>query len=76
MVSNNKRKIIKPSVLNLADKNIDKYCTSLLHFGSNFVSTPKSSPYVEINTAIESQMVKFESGKMDTSAENLQQNLF
>ena len=71
IVSNNKRTIMKPAVLNLTGKTVDKNVTSLLNLGPNFVPTPKLIPYMEIITAIESQALKLESGKKDTSAENL-----
>ena len=45
----------------------------MLNLGPNFVLTPKSIPYMEIITAIESQALKLESSKKDTSAENLRQ---
>ena len=64
---------MKPTVLNLTSKTIDKNVTSLLNIGPNFVPTPKSIPYMEIITAIESQALKLESSKKDTSAENLPQ---
>ena len=73
IVLNNKRTIIKPAVLNPAGKTVDKNVTSLLNLGPNFVPTPKSIPYMEIITAIESQALKLESSKKDTSAENLRQ---
>ena len=53
MVPNNKRTIIKPAVLNLTGKTIDKNVTSLLHVGPNFSPTPNSILYMEIITAIE-----------------------
>ena len=73
IVLNNKRTIMKPAVLNLTGKTVDKNVTSLLNLGPNFVPTPKSIPYMEIITAIESQALKLESSKKDTSAENLRQ---
>ena len=66
---------MKPAVLNLTGKTTDKNVTSLLNLGTNFAQTPKSRPYMEIITAIESQALKLESGKKDTSAENLQQTV-
>ena len=66
---------MKPSVLNLTGKTIDKNVTSLLNLGANFVPTPKSISYMEIITAIESQALKLESDKKDTSAENLQKTV-
>ena len=75
IVSNNKRAIMKPAVLNLTGKTIDKNVTSLLDIGPNFVLTPKSIPYMEIITTIESQALKLESGKKDTSAQNLRQTV-
>ena len=66
---------MKPTVLNLTSKTIDKNVTSLLNIGPNFVPTPKSIPYMEIITAIESQALKLESGKKNTSAENLRQTV-
>ena len=66
---------MKPSVLNLTGKTIDKNVTSLLNLGANFVPTPKSISFMEIITTIESQALKLESGKKDTSAENLQQTV-
>ena len=71
IVLNNKRMIMKPAVLNLTGKTVDKNFTSLLNLGPDFVPTPKFIPYMEIITAIESQALKLESGKKDTSAENL-----
>ena len=38
IVLNNKRTIMKPALLNLTDKTIEKNITSLLNFRSNFVS--------------------------------------
>ena len=73
IILNKKRTIMKPAVLNLTSKTIDKNVTSLLNVGPNFVPTPKSIPYMEIITAIESQALKLESSKKDTSAENLPQ---
>ena len=64
---------MKPAVLNLTGKTVDKNVTSLLNLGSNFVPTPKSIPYMKIITAIESQALKLESSKKDASAENLPQ---
>ena len=55
---NNKRTIMKPAVLNLTGKAVDKNVTSLLNLGPNFVPTPKFIPYMEIITAIESQALK------------------
>ena len=75
IVSNNKRTIMKPAVLNLTLKTIDKNVTSLLNIRPNFVPTPKSIPYMEIITATESQALKLESDKKDTSAENLRQTV-
>ena len=72
---NNKRTIIKPAVLNLTGKAVDKNVTSLLNLGLNFVQTPKSIPHMEIITTIESQALKLESSKKDRSAENLQQTV-
>ena len=46
---------MKPAVLNLTGKTIDKNITSLLNSGPNFVQIPKSIPYVKIITAKESQ---------------------
>ena len=66
---------MKPAVLNLTGKTIDKDITSLLNLGPNFDRTPKSIPYMEIITAIESQVLKLESDKKDTSAENLRQTV-
>ena len=68
---NNKRTIMKTAVLNLTGKTVDKNVTSLLNLGPNFVPTQAFIPYVEIITAIESQALKLESGKKDTSPENL-----
>ena len=48
---------------------------NLLNLGPNFSPTPKSIPYLEIITAIESQGLNLESGKKDTSAENLRQTV-
>ena len=64
---------MKPAILNLTGKTVDKNVTSLLNLGPNFVPTPKSIPYMEIITAIESQALKLESSKKDASAENLPQ---
>ena len=75
IMSNNKRTIMKPAALNLTGKNIDKNVTSLLNLGPNFVPIPKSIAYMEIITAIESQALNLESGKKDTSAENLRQTV-
>ena len=66
---------MKPAVLNLTGKNIDKNVTFLLNLGPNFVPTPKSIPYMEIITSIESQALNLESGKKDKSAENLRQTV-
>ena len=44
---------MKPAVLNLTGKTVDKNVTSLLNLGLNFVPTPKFIPYMEIITAIE-----------------------
>ena len=41
IVSSNKRTIMKPAVLNLTGKTIDKSVTSLLNLGPYFVLTPK-----------------------------------
>ena len=46
---------MKPALLSLIGKTTDKNVTSLLNLGPNFVRTPKSIPYMEITTAIESQ---------------------
>ena len=64
---------MKPAVLNLTGKNIDKNITFSL--GPNFVPAPKSIPYMEIITAIESQALNLQSGKKDISAENLRQTV-
>ena len=66
---------MKPAVLNLTGKTVDKNVTSLLNLGPNFVPTQAFIPYVEIITAIESQALKLESGKKDTSAENLEKTV-
>ena len=66
---------MKPAVLNLTGKTVDKNVTSLLNLGPNFVPTPKSIPYMEIITAIESRALKLESSKKDASAENLRQTV-
>ena len=66
---------MKPAVLNLTGKTIDKNVTSLLILGPNFVRTSKFIPYMEIITAIQSQALKLESDKKDTSAENLRQTV-
>ena len=63
------------SCINLTGKTIGKNVTSLLNLGLNFVPTPKSIPYMEIITAIESQALKLESDKKDTSAKNLRQTV-
>ena len=47
----------------------------MLNLGPNFAPTPKSIPYMEIIAAIESQALKLESGKKDTSAEKLRQTV-
>ena len=65
------RMIMKPAVSNLTSKNIDKNVTSLLNFEPNFIPAPKSIPYIEIITVIESQALNLVSGKKDTTAENL-----
>ena len=75
IVLNNERTIMKPAVLNLTGKTVDKNVTSLLNLGPNFVPTQAFIPYVEIITAIESQALKLESGKKDTSAENLEKTV-
>ena len=75
IVLNNERTIMKPAVLNLTGKTVDKNVTSLLSLGPNFVPTLKSIPYMEIITAIESQALKLESSKKNTSAENLRQTV-
>ena len=75
IVQNNKRTIIKPAVLNLTGKTFDKSVTFLLNLEPNFVPTPISIPYMEIIASIESQALKLESDKKDTSAENLQQTV-
>ena len=54
---------MKPAVLNLTGKTVDRNVTSLLNLGPNFVPTLKSIPYMEIITAIESQALKLESSK-------------
>ena len=54
IVLNNKCTIMKPAVLNLTGKTVDKNVTSLLNLGPNFVPTPKCIPYMEIITVIES----------------------
>ena len=64
---------MKPAVLNLTGKTIDKNVNSLLNLGPNFVSTPKSISYMEVIKATESQALKLESDKKDASAENLRQ---
>ena len=66
---------MKPAVLNLTGKTVDKNVTSLLNLGPNFVPTQAFIPHVEIITAIESQALKLESGKKDTSAENLEKTV-
>ena len=66
---------MKPTVLNLTGKTIDKNVTSLWNLGQNFLPTPKSIPYMEMITVIESQALKLESDKKDTSAENLRQTV-
>ena len=75
IVLNNKCTIMKPAVLNLAGKTVDKNVTSLLNLGPNFVPTPKPVLYMEVIRAIESQALKLESSKKDTSAENLWQTV-
>ena len=66
---------MKPAVLNLTGKAVDKNVTSLLNLGLNFVQTPKSIPHMEIITTTESQALKLESSKKDRSAENLRQTV-
>ena len=63
--------IMNPAVSNLTSKNIDKNVTSLLNLEPNFIPAPKSIPYIEIITVIESQALNLVSGKKDTTAENL-----
>ena len=75
IVQNNKCTIIKPAVLNLTGKTFDKSVTFLLNLEPNFAPTPKSIPYMEITASIESQALKLESDKKDTSAENLRQTV-
>ena len=75
IVLHNKRTIMKSDVSNLTGKTADKNVTSLLNLGPNFAPTPKSIPYMEIIAAIESQALKLESGKKDTSAEKLRQTV-
>ena len=75
IVLNNKRTIMKPAVLNLTGKTVDKNVNSLLNLGPNFVQTPKSIPYMEIITAVASKLLKLESDKKVTSAENLWQTV-
>ena len=70
-VLNNKPTIMKPAVLNLTGKTLDKNVNSLLNVGPNFVPTLKCIPYMEIITVIESKALRLESGKKGTSAENL-----
>ena len=45
---------MKPAVLNLTGKTVDKNVTSLLNLGPNFVPTPRCVPYMEIIRVIES----------------------
>ena len=66
---------MKPAVLNVTGKTVDKNVTSLLNLGPNFVPTPKPVLYMEVIRAIESQALKLESSKKDTSAENLWQTV-
>ena len=66
---------MKPAVLNLTGKTVDKNVTSLLNLGPNFVPTPKSILHMEIITVIEPKALKLESGKKDISAENLRQTV-
>ena len=66
---------MKPAVLKLTGKTIDKNVASLLILGPNFVRTPKFIPYMEIITGIQSQALKLESDKKDTSEENLRQTV-
>ena len=49
---------MKPAVLNLTGKTVDKNVTSLLNLGPNFVPTPKSILYMEIIKVIELQALK------------------
>ena len=67
---------MKPAVLNLTGKTVDKNVTSLLNSGPNFVPTTKSITYMKIiYSHIESQALELQSSKKDTSAENLQQTV-
>ena len=66
---------MKPAVLNLTGKTVDRNVTSLLNLGPNFVPILKYITYIEIITAIESQALKLESSRKDTSAENLRQTV-
>ena len=50
IVSNNKRTIMKPAVLNLTGKTIDKNFTYLLSLGLNFVPRLKSIPCSTVPT--------------------------
>ena len=49
---NNKRTIMKPAVLNLTGKTINKNVTFLINLGRKFLPKPKSIPYTEIITDI------------------------
>ena len=64
-----------PALLNITGKDFDKNVTSLLNLAPIFITTPKSVPYMEIITAIESQALNTESRKMDISAEYLRQTV-
>ena len=67
---------MKPAVLNLTGKTVDKNVTSLLNSGPNFVPTTKSITCMKIiYSHIESQALELQSSKKDTSAENLQQTV-
>ena len=56
IVSNNKRTIMKPAVLNLTSRDIHENITSLLNLGPNSVQTPKSVLYMKIIITIESKV--------------------
>ena len=65
----------KNTSVRLLLKDIDKNVASFLSLGPNLIPAPKSIPYMEISTTIESQALNLESSKKDTSAENLRQTV-
>ena len=66
---------MKPTVVNMTGKDIDKNVTSLLNLGTNFVRTLEFILLMKIIVATESQTLNLGSSKKDTSAENLQQTV-